>query len=315
MGNSKTQGAQTSHSVQRVSGYKTCRGNKMAKIVAAFGVPHTPAFPQIVSRDGTDCEIAQCFSVVRDALEQARPDVIVMFTTDHLNTFFFDALPIFAIGVDEGFSGPSDYPPAMAQVRVPSNSALAAHIRNSAIGAGFDVALARGVTVDHSVMVPLHFLAPENSVSCIPVFINGHIPPLPSAMRCHDFGTMIGTAIDNWPDDLRVVVIGSGSFSLEVHGPRMLPGLPFGVPDTEWGERVCNLLAAGDIEQIIQETTPERLDAAGNVAGEILNWIAMMGVFGPFAAQNIRYQPQYGHAYGVWITEQPALETQKELAT
>ncbi len=287
----------------------------MAKIVAAFGVPHTPAFPQIVSRGGPDCEIARCFSVVRDALERARPDVIVMFTTDHLNTFFFDALPIFAIGVDDGFSGPSDRPPAMEQMRVPSHCALAAHLRRGAINAGFDVTLARGVTVDHSVMVPLHFLVPENSVSCIPVFINGHIPPLPSAMRCHDFGAALRVAIESWPEDLRVIVIGSGSFSLEVHGPRMLPGLPFGVPDTDWGERVCQLLVAGDIAQIIRETTPERLDAAGNVAGEILNWIAMMGAFGASAPQHIHYQSQYGHGYGVWETLQPALRTKRELAT
>ena len=39
------------------------------------------------------------------SLAATRPDLIVMFDTDHLNTFFLDALPIFAVGVDKTFTG------------------------------------------------------------------------------------------------------------------------------------------------------------------------------------------------------------------
>ena len=34
-----------------------------------------------------------------------RPDLIVMFDTDHLNTFFLDNLPVFALGRDRGVQG------------------------------------------------------------------------------------------------------------------------------------------------------------------------------------------------------------------
>ena len=71
----------------------------MAQIVAGFGVPHTPVFPMFVKRDGPDCEIAKLFGAQKEQLAATRPDVIVMFDTDHLNTFFLDALPVFALGV------------------------------------------------------------------------------------------------------------------------------------------------------------------------------------------------------------------------
>ena len=73
----------------------------MAQIVAGFGVPHTPIFPHFVKRDGPDCEIAKLFGAQKQELAAARPDVIVMFDTDHLNTFFLNDLPIFAVGVDK----------------------------------------------------------------------------------------------------------------------------------------------------------------------------------------------------------------------
>ena len=69
----------------------------MAQIVGGFGVPHTPVFPMFVKRDGPDCEIATLFRAQKEQLAETRPDVIVMFDTDHLNTFFLDSLPIFAM--------------------------------------------------------------------------------------------------------------------------------------------------------------------------------------------------------------------------
>ena len=110
----------------------------MARIVAGFGVPHTPIFPFMVKRDGPGCETARLFEAQREELAAARPDVIVMFDTDHLNTFFLDHLPIFAIGVDRAFAGPNDEPREVPDYDVPSAPDLAAHIRKTAIEAGFE---------------------------------------------------------------------------------------------------------------------------------------------------------------------------------
>src|ERR1700757_1518644 len=185
----------------------------MATIVAGFGVPHTPVFPFFVKRDGPDCETAKLFAAHKNELAAARPDVIVMFDTDHLNTFFLDNLPIFAVGVDKAFAGPNDEPREMPVYKIPSSAALAAHIRKASIAAGFDTALTQHFSVDHSIAVPLHFLTPDMNVPVIPFFISGHVPPLPSAQRCFALGQAVGRAIAAWPQPLRVVVMGSGSFS------------------------------------------------------------------------------------------------------
>ena len=94
----------------------------MANIVAGFGVPHTPVFPFFVKRDGPDCETAKLFAAQQEQLAAVRPDVIVMFDTDHLNTFFLDNLPIFAVGVDRSFSGPNDEPREMPVYKIPPRS-------------------------------------------------------------------------------------------------------------------------------------------------------------------------------------------------
>ena len=272
----------------------------MAQIVAGFGVPHTPIFPHFVKRDGPDCEIAKLFGAQKAELAATRPDLIVMFDTDHLNTFFLDNLPIFAVGIDKSFKAPNDEPRDVPNYVVPSMPDIAAHVRAAVVAAGFDVGMTQNYSVDHSVIVPLHFLTPDMKVPVIPFFINGHVPPLPTAQRCHTLGRAVGQAIESWPASLRVVIMGSGSFSLEVGGPRMAPGRSDGVPDPDWAMRVINHLDEQKIDQLIAESTQYQLLKAGNVGGELLNWIAMLGAIGNHKPSYVAPQIQNGHAYAVW---------------
>jgi len=272
----------------------------MAQIVAGFGVPHTPIFPHFVKRDGPDCEIAKLFGAQKNELAAARPDLILMFDTDHLNTFFLNDLPIFAVGIDKTFKAPNDEPRDVPNYVVPSYAALAAHVRAAAIAAGFDVGMTQHFSVDHSVTVPLHFLTPDMQVPVIPFFISGHLPPLPSAGRCYALGQAVGRAIEAWPEQKRVVIMGSGSFSLEVGGPRMAPGRSDGVPDPDWAMRVIKLLEAQETDRLIAEATEHQMLKAGNVGGELLNWIAMLGAIGRHKPNYVAPQMQNGHAYGVW---------------
>lgn len=273
----------------------------MAEIVAGFGVPHTPVFPFFVERDGPDCEIAQLFRKLTEHLEQIKPDLIVMFDTDHLNTFFLDNLPIFAVGVADGFKGPIDEVRSVPVQTVKSRGDVAAHLRDAGVHAGFDISLLQEYGVDHSVFVPLHFMTPKLNIPVIPIFISGHVPPLPPARRCYELGQAIGKAVTSWKEPLRVAMFGSGSFSLEVWGPRIAPGRSDGVPDPKWVDRVMDLIRAGDIETLLNEATEAKMLEAGNVGGEILNWIAMLGAIGGTRKPTwIEPQLANGHAYGVW---------------
>jgi gallate dioxygenase len=272
----------------------------VAQIVGALGVPHTPFFPALVEREGPGCETARYFASVTAELAAMRPDLIVMYDTDHLNTFFLDNLPVFAIGVTGAFKGPNDEPRAVPIYTIKSRADVAAHLRRAAIDAGFDLALAQEFAVDHSVVVPLHFMTPAMGIPVIPVFVSGHVPPLPSAKRCYELGVTIKRAIESWPEPLRVVVIGSGSFSLEVFGPRIAPGKSDGVPDPAWAKRVCGLLEQGSTQTLLAEATEEQLLRAGNVGGELLDWIAMLGAVGDKRPKFVTPQMEQGHAYAAW---------------
>jgi gallate dioxygenase len=273
----------------------------VAQIVGALGVPHTPFYPFLVEREGPECETARLFAAVTAELEAMRPDLIVMFDTDHLNTFFFDNLPVFAIGVTDAFKGPNDEPRAVPIYTIPSRSDVARHIRGAAIAAGFDLALTQEFTVDHSVVVPLHFMTPRMDVPVIPIFVSGHVPPLPSARRCFELGAAVKRALESFPDNLRVAVIGSGSFSLEVWGPRSAPGKTDGVPDPEWAKRACALVGDGAYDTLIAEASEPQMLKAGNVGGEILNWIAMLPSVGARKPKFVKPQMDQGHAYAAWV--------------
>src|SRR5436305_14309203 len=111
----------------------------MAQIVAGFGVPHTPIFTHFVKRDGPDCEIAKLFGAQKEQLAATRPDLIIMFDTDHLNTFFLDNLPIIAIGIDQSFKAPHDEPRDVPHYVVPSMRDVGVHGRWGVVYARFDV--------------------------------------------------------------------------------------------------------------------------------------------------------------------------------
>jgi hypothetical protein len=54
-----------------------------------------------------------------------------------------------------------------------------------------------------------------------------------------------------------------------------------GVPDPNWALRVIKCLEEHQIDKLIAEATPHQLLKAGNVGGELLNWIAMLGARQP----------------------------------
>jgi len=273
----------------------------LAKVVAAYGLPHTPFFPSVVVEQGPDCPTAQYFAKARASLEQARPDAIVIFDTDHYNTFFFDNFPIFAVGIDEQFRGPIDEPRGgMPVYDVKSLPKLAEAIRDQAVRAGYDVATLQDFATDHSVMVPLHFVNPDMRLPVVPFFISGHAPPLPPARRCFELGRQIRKTLESYPEDLRIAIIGTGSFSLEVFGPRIRLGFTDGVPDPGWVHEVCGYLAEGQTDALIAAAQEDRLHAAGNVGGELLNWIAMLAFTDDRKPDFLDKQMENGHAYAGW---------------
>jgi aromatic ring-opening dioxygenase catalytic subunit (LigB family) len=274
----------------------------VSDLVGGILVPHTPYFTLTLA-DDPESPDARCFEEVRGRLEELRPDVIVAFDCDHLNTFFLDNLPTFAVAAVDRFEGPNDGSPGLERRVVPSHRGLGEALHAGGVEAGFDLALVQSLEVDHSIMVPLHFLTPDQVLPVVPVFINGLVPPLPTAARAHTLGTAVGRLVRAFPEDLRVAVMASGSINLEVGGPRVNEGELWGAPDPAWMEQVVERIRGGEVARLVEEATAERLASVGNVAGELLCLVALLGALGDARPDRLEPQPRFGHAYGTWVVE------------
>lgn len=271
----------------------------MAELVAAVGVPHSPHYPAQFPKDGP-ANTSQLYRSIKSHLDAAKADAIVVIANDHFNTFFLNNFPTFAIGLAESSSGPND------QAKMPHydfavHSGLAAHVLTTGMNAGFDFSVAQEFDVDHAMLVPLHYLTDGVKNPVVPIWVNTFVKPLPTAQRCFALGKMLRASIDSLPDKLRVGVIATGSFSLEIAGPKVDPGSRHGVPDIEWSKHLHRRIKNGEFDQIVAEATPEQMWKAGNIGGELLNWIVMLGTVGKDKPCYVAdHDDEDGHAYAVW---------------
>ncbi|MGI5506228.1 hypothetical protein [Lentzea sp. CA-135723] len=271
----------------------------MAEVVAAAGVPHTPVFPSLAAGDTeAGADIAARYAAVASVLDEADADLVVVLTCDHINTYFLDAWPTFAVMATDTVIGPNDEVPGVAPAEFTGAGKAGSLLHESLLRQNFDPVLSRGGTVDHSVIVPTHFLN-RHRVPVLPVYVNGMVSPMPSARRCHDFGRALADAIADLPVR-RVAVIASGSFSLEVGGPRMDPERLYGVPDAGWAGRAAEHLRDGDLDRLVSGATPEQIAGAGTVAGEILPWITAAALCRDLPLARIDHRPGEGHAFAAW---------------
>jgi protocatechuate 4,5-dioxygenase beta chain len=266
----------------------------VAKLVFGAGVPHTPTHPKEVLEEGPGSQTAALYRKVAEHLSAAKADLIVFFDSDHFVNFFFDNMPAICIGVVDEAEGP-EARVEMPRYRVRVHEPFARGLLDFALKSEFDVASTEEMTVDHSILVPLHFLTPDMHIPIVPIFIRGLAPPLPLAQRCLALGRMVREFIDRWAGPERVAVLGSGSFSLEVGGPR------FDHRDDDWMQAVIGLLRDGRVEELVERATTERMLRAGNVSGELLDWIAMVGALD--GTRPLFIEPQHGHAFAVWRPE------------
>jgi gallate dioxygenase len=273
-------------------------------IVGAFGVPHMPTAPGQCEADGESL-VARCFAAVRARVDEIDPDVLVVFDTDHFHQWFYDRLPAFAVGVAAGTDGPGadDWPGEARFDHIPVDEALARHLYARGIAAAFDLTLSEEFQVDHSITVPLHFLAAREGVverPIVPVWINGIAPPLPLADRCRELGAMVARAVSAYPLATRVGIVASGAISGDIGGAHSRPGQPFAPPDEAWLTDVAGWLRNERVDDFVAGATPDRLRAAGNVSGECLNWIALLGAVGGRRPTFLEMDTYGGNAFAAW---------------
>jgi protocatechuate 4,5-dioxygenase beta chain len=282
----------------------------MAEIVGGITTSHIPAIGAAIARGLQQTPYWKPFFdgyvPVRQWLDQVKPDVAIVIYNDHGLSFFLDQIPTFAIGAaaqypneDSGW-GLEEAPPVNGDVE------LSWHIIESLVADEFDITICQEMKVDHGFMVPMMTMWPhatEWPLKAIPVAVNTVQHPLPSAARCYKLGKAIGKAIESYPEDLRVVVFGTGGMSHQLQGERAgFINKPF---DTMFMRELVD-----NPEMLTHLSNAELVRQAGSEGIELIMWLAMRGAMtrGASVVHSHYHIPVSNTAAGVLVLENRAAD-------
>ena len=262
----------------------------------------------------------------REFVEDYDPELVVIFSPDHYNGFFYKSMPPFCIGTSA--NGVGDYGTHAGPLNVPED--IAAACAEAILDSGVDVAVSASMDVDHGTVQPLEKLFGDAvSRPVIPIFINAIAEPLGPLHRCRALGTAVGNHLASL--DTRVLVLGSGGLSHSPPVPTLatapaaaLPRIVHGVPMTseqrqarqtavmeaarsfaggdsdlqplnpEWDHRVLEVIDEGRIAEFDQWSNSSVLREGGGSAHEFRTWIAAFAALataGPYRTTVRYYRP------------------------
>jgi protocatechuate 4,5-dioxygenase beta chain len=259
----------------------------MATIIGCITTSHVPAIGKAIAKGQQEDpywkEWFDGFKPVHSWLAEARPDVAVIVYNDHGLNFFLDKIPTFAVGAaaeyqsaDEGWNIPTVLP-------FTGDPGLSWHVINSVVADEFDVTMCQEMLVDHAVCNPMALLWPGGKpwpVKIVPVEINTVQFPLPSAKRCYQFGQAIGQAIARYPEDLRVVVIGTGGLSHQLDGERA------GFINKKFDHEFMESLTT-DPTWVTRYSTVELVEKTGSQGVELILWLTARAALGTGKAREV----------------------------
>ena len=246
----------------------------MARIIGGAATSHVPAIGNAIAR-GLQNEpywkpFFDGFPPVRAWLAQKKPDVVVMFYNAHGLNFFLDKLPTFAVGAAERYLSADEGWGLPVKPPYPGDPAFSWHVIESLVRDEFDVTTCQEMLVDHAVVNPMELFWPgdDRPVRLVPIAINTVQYPLPSPMRCYKLGQAVGRAIDSYPKDLKVLVVGTGGLSHQLDGQRA------GFINKAF-DLMCLEKLVSDPEALARLSVHELAAQAGTQGVELMMWIAM----------------------------------------
>jgi len=237
------------------------------------------------------------FDEVRRWLEELRPDRLFVIYNDHFDHFWLDAWPQFALGcaeeypiADEG-QGPRAFPP------LKGDADLSWHILRSLIADDFDITVCQEMEVDHGVISPLPMIDFSSGegwrIPVIPFVSNVILHPLPRPRRFWDLGKALRRAILSYPEDLRVVIVGTGGLS------HQLTGTAFGTIHEDWDREFLRRVAE-DPEPLTEYTHEELMKLGGTEGVEVVQWLMMRAALPVNARPHVQaYYPHRIMGYGL----------------
>ena len=260
----------------------------MAEFVGAFAASHGPLIAREwdVLPEGPKATLKKAFDETGRRLKALKPDVLVMLSPDHWVNFFIDNLPSFCIGIGEEHDGPPEpfMKPVYPHKTLPGHPSFGRHLLETALRNDFDPAISHRLTLDHGFCVPLWRMGIDPALPIVPITVNQLEEPLPTLRRCIAWGRMLRTAIETYPGDIRVAVLGTGGLSHSIGEPTM------GEIDEPF-DRICIDLFTNADDDALADGLERALATTGNGAQEVRDWVIAHAVAGSQGFDLIDYTP------------------------
>jgi aromatic ring-opening dioxygenase catalytic subunit (LigB family) len=214
-------------------------------------------------------------------LDQTKPDVILFFGSDHVETFSVTCVPTFAIIA--GARAIARF--AGREHNLPNHREMAEDLLNKLVlQHSFDLAYSEDAELGHAFSIPFEYVIGKRDIPVIPFFTNVYVPPLPTPRRCAALGQAIAEIVKGRRE--RVAVIASGGMS---HFPGTRKYLH---PEFDFDRWLVSQFEAGHADALL-DMTGTQLDEVGNT--ELLNWATMFGAIGSQQGELIDYIPTWHH--------------------
>ncbi len=249
----------------------------MAELLAGLGTSHVPSIAAALDKGLRHTpEWAPFFdgyTPAQDWIAAKRPDIAVVIFNDHGNAFFLDRVPTLALGVaeeyhpiDEGW-GPRPIPPFRGAAD------FAWHLADCMVEGHFDPLICRELDVDHGLQVPMELVFGRPAawpVKVVPILINTIQYPVPTPQRMWELGKLLRKAIESWPTDEKIVVMGTGGLSHQLQGARA--GFINPAADRAWIDEIG---PAPDRWRDMALT--DYVETFGSEGAELIMWLVMRG--------------------------------------
>ena len=217
-------------------------------------------------------------------LDETKPDALIIFASDHMETFFLKSVPTFAVVAGEranaSFAGKTWNPPI--------HQALAEHILDQLVRRDFDMTYSQDAVLGHSFAALFEWIREDRDIPVIPIFVNTYLPPLPTARRCAALGKAIADIVAARPEN--VALIASGGMS---HYPGTTR---YYQPAYDFDHWCIKELENGHSDSFLNLSV-EQLDEVGNT--EMLPWAPVLGAIGEQHMELLSYQETSHHGHAV----------------
>ena len=272
----------------------------MAELVGSFAASHGPNIARMWGhlKDETLDWVESGFGEMGRRVQALKPDVLVVHTTDHWVNFFLDNIPAFCVGIGDEHDGPPEpfMKPVFPHETLPGHAGFGRHLLDSAFAADFDPAFSGRLKLDHGICVPVWRLGLDPMPAIVPVLMNLVEKPFPSPARCLQWGHMLRAAIESYPEDLRVVVLGTGGLSHSIGETTM------GWIDEPFDHACIDLFRNASDDEIASRLD-ELLETTGNGGAEVRAWTVAHAAAGGQGFDLINYAPMPELLIGAGLAE------------